>query len=353
MRKIFSNAQEWLEKNNSSISIGLVTNLRPYLDDANKLKGIRLKERYFSQAIVSEFIDQFRRMGLYVRVFENEDIFFREVIENKYPPTAKCIKFVYNLSEPGLGPGGMSLVSAFSRYYGLCCCNSDPHGSTIGRHKYHSYSILKSHGAIIPESWWYFGNGRWCNRAKPPLGTKIIIKSSYESCSIGIGSKSICEYNDDIRILDEICGDINQPLFVQTFIEGKEISVPVVVCNDSFSLGVVLNTTQESSNQELFTLTEEMVFSGKKLKKYDFRELDYQKSIQIEHYAVEGGELLGFKGFCRIDFKLANNGTPYIIDVGAVPVLYRGSSVQVAAEWAGVDLKALLGAMLWIAYMGG
>lgn len=347
MKNEIAQANSWIEENRKIISVAIVSNLTPSKQEKFKISNLRLKDRYFSQKTVTEFVDGFRRMGICTHLFCNESEFISSLATESYPINKNAINFVYNLTEPGIGAGGISLISAVSRFYGLIFCNSDPHSSTMGRHKYHSYSVLKSHGISIPESWWYIGEGKWCSDRNPPQGQKVIAKSTYESCSIGIEDKSVFIYDGNTSTIDRMYHRIKQPIFVQSHISGKEISVPVVVDRHATAIDIVLNTDESSDN---LLLTEFSVFSNEAPKKSKLLITNDSVRSRIKKNATSVATILGFKGICRIDFKLDQDLNPFVIDVGAVPVLYKGSSVQLAAEWNGISTPSLLSLMLMSSY---
>ncbi|MCF7515862.1 hypothetical protein L3V43_19815 [Pseudoalteromonas sp. L23] len=344
--KVALEANHWIEKNKHNITIAIVTNLEPGPQEKFKNKGLRLSERYFSHRVISQFITGFRKLGIYTTVFSNESEFISSLASGLYPKNSSKYNFVYNLTESGIGAGGVSLISAVSRFYGLYCCNSDPHSSTMGRHKYHSYCVLSKNNIDIPESWWYFGDNKWCSDSHPPNGTVIIAKSSYESCSIGINDSSVFTYQGDNSSLDKVINCIEQPVFVQQYISGMELSVPVIVGKSAKSLEPVLNKISKSNNEN-FLLTERMVFDTKKLYKIKAENIDNYTIMKMKDAAERAAIALGFKGICRIDFKLCIDGRAFVIDVGAVPVLYKGSSVQIASSWMNISFTDILSIMLF------
>ncbi|UAB71152.1 ATP-grasp domain-containing protein [Vibrio sp. SCSIO 43132] len=342
-------ANEWFVKNKSNINVALVTNLEPSPQEVHKNSALRLKERYFSHKIISQFIQGFRDLGVYTEVFENEAKYLQSLATQKYPDNKRTMNFVYNLTEPGFGAGGISLISVVSRFYGLICCNSDPHASTMGRHKFHSYCVLKEAGVSLPKSWWYIGNGKWSSNKKPQLGTKVIAKSTYESCSIGIDSSSIFEFDADSTKLESQFNKVNQPLFVQEYIAGKELSIPVIIGDSIQVLDPVLNYLDSPDTDDLL-LTEDAVFKGINVKKIKFTSSNPGLIKDLKDSAASAAKALGFSGISRIDYRVDSNDNYYVIDVGAVPVLYKGSSVEVSSSWSGISFHNLLEIMLFSSF---
>ena len=276
--KVALEANHWIEKNKHNMTVAIVTNLEPGPQEKFKNKGLRLSERYFSHRVISQYIRGFRKLGIYTTVFSNESEFISSLASGLYPKNSSKYNFVYNLTESGFGAGSVSLISAISRFYGLYCCNSDPHSSTMGRHKYHSYCVLSKNNIDIPESWWYLDNNKWCSGLRPPKGTLIIAKSSYESCSMGIDDSSVFTYQGDNSILNKILNRIEQPVFVQRYVSGEELSVPVIVNDSAKSLEPVLNQISKDNDRN-FLLTEEMVF--------DTKELHKLKAEKINDYIIQ------------------------------------------------------------------
>lgn len=350
MDEVMRKAHSWVNENIDQITVALITNLEPCIQEKNKNENLRLADRYFSQKIISEFIIGFREVGIYTRVFENEAKYIEELGSLKYPVGNRKLNFVYNLTEPGLGAGGISLISAVSKFYGLICCNSDPHSSTMGRHKFHSYCVMKEAGPPVPPSWWYIGDGVWAAGNEPEIGKVVIAKSTYESCSVGMNETSIFSYDGDIKILESHKNRMQQPVFVQEYIPGKEVSVPVLIGDSISVLDPVLNFIQDPEEDDIF-LCENAVFNGPDLRKIKFTPSKPGLVNDLKTAAAQSSSALGFKGISRIDFRICESGKFYVIDVGAVPVLYKGSSVQLSALWSGIKFNNLLEIMLYYSFL--
>jgi D-alanine-D-alanine ligase len=62
----------------------------------------------------------------------------------------------------------------------------------------------------------------------------------------------------------------------------------------------------------------------------------------IQRLAMRGFEVLGCRGWARIDFLLDTNGTPYLLEANTAPGMTDHSLVPMAARAAGIDFDELV-----------
>ena len=66
---------------------------------------------------------------------------------------------------------------------------------------------------------------------RPPAGTKVIVKSTYEAWSVGVTDQSVFVVDEDCDYrVAAVAEAIGQAVTVQQFVSGPEVCIPVLAC---------------------------------------------------------------------------------------------------------------------------
>jgi len=203
-----------------------------------------LERTYFAQRCVSDAqleqtIQAFRAVGAYVELFEGERPFLEALATGRIQSMKRTLKVVYNGIGWGIGPDGFqagrkALIPLIADSYGIVCANSEAYACALTLHKFHSYTLLKALGIRAPMAWFYGFNRGWIGE-RPPRGTRVIAKSTYEAWAVGVSQQSVFTVDDtcDERVSD-IMRTIGQSVTVQEFIPGADVLLPVWSCPQLF-----------------------------------------------------------------------------------------------------------------------
>ena len=80
--------------------------------------------------------------------------------------------------------------------------------------------------------------------------------------------------------------------------------------------------------------------------------LDAEISAQVQAMTVKAHEALGCSGYSRADFRLAPDGTAYILEVNTAPGMTETSLVPKAANAVGVSMPEFVGKVMSSAACG-
>jgi D-alanine-D-alanine ligase len=189
-----------------------------------------LKTEFFAENEYEEIITAFRENGFYVIFHQNENTFFQWYLDGGAQKLTQKYFCVYTAASGGKGPGRKALIPSFCSLNGLPITSSNAYVVSLCRHKYHFTQLLHQHGLPVPSTWLFSKHYGWLLNRRPPTGTELLAKPSYESASIGIDHASQFPYSDD-SILTSLSEKFDQPITVQQFIKGYEVEVPVVIKN--------------------------------------------------------------------------------------------------------------------------
>lgn len=173
------------------------------------------------------------------------------------------------------------------------------------------------------------------------FGLPVVVKASSQGSSIGV---YIVEQPADLAsALDEAFKYDNE-IIVEQFIRGKELTVAV---------------WGDEKQQEAFPIIEITTTSGR----YDYESkytkgasthiiparVSEAKTKEIQELAVKTFRACGCRGVARVDMMLAEDGTPYVIEVNSVPGMTELSLVPDAGRAMGVEFPDLCARLLEMA----
>ena len=157
-----------------------------------------------------------------------------------------------------------------------------------------------------------------------------VIKPATEGSSIGV---SIIKEEQLLAQMLEKAFSYGKRAIVEKFIEGKEVHIGIL--GDRVLGGVEVRPTLEFYNYEAkYTsgLTEYIIPP-------QIDEATYEKTKQA---AQQAHRALGCSGISRVDFKIDDGGTPYVLEVNTLPGMTGTSLFPKIAGFAGLSFKDLI-----------
>jgi len=317
-----------LRINAGKLAIFVVANIKNVTNVEDDYLGFSVHNDYMTERVIHEIIQSLRDLGCYVELFVGEDAFIQAVLGGKVDAIDRERKLVFNLAQSGTGPARKSLVPCFCNLHRLPYCNSDGHVVALLRHKYHATSILRDHGIQVPRTWLFQENGAWLEGIRPPMGTKIIVKPTYEAACIGLSDDSVKACDKE---LDDFAYErsqlLRQPLTVQEFIHGYDVDVPVYFAPDAFApMAVGVSVDGKKNLGDAF-----LSYSELNDRNYDFfplSEVSISAAELMCRAAEKSARVLGIKGYGRIDFRMTESGAFFVIDMQTMPDIYTQSSLH-------------------------
>lgn len=214
-----------------------------------------------------------------------------------------------------------SLIPSFARLLGHRHIASPTYAQALSQYKHHWKSILRQLGILTPSFVTVhdrsFQENDNITRAIRDLPLPVFTKPSSIGDSGGLDiTNPICETFDDItaNLQTFLSNDIS-PILCEPFLEGDEFAYIF------------------AGNEKPIELTVQHIYSGS----FQSAQLKDNPSaagcvtrpapnrtdlIQIGQNIVS---TLGLRDYAKIDFRTGSGGTPYVIDVNAMPFLTSGS----------------------------
>ncbi|WP_319411260.1 ATP-grasp domain-containing protein [uncultured Cohaesibacter sp.] len=328
------------------LEINVVTNIEGKTESLMNDVAHGRRARFYLLDEIDEAVATWQNYGATVFVHDSEKAFIAriaEIAQNKSEGT-----IIYGMADSSVGPGRKSLIPALCDLYGLPYLNSDAFSNAFARHKYLSNVALRSHGLKVPDSWYFLPGEGWLEGHYPQQGTTIIAKPSYDCQSLGITNLSRIVVDSSLeRKLNSLAEALKQPLSIQQFIPGYELSVPLLTCPQPESPGVVALEYEGNLDWgQNFRKNEDLFVKGR-IRKVAFSELGSDFNSKLIEQAKRAYKIIGFRGTARIDFRVTADKDPFIMDVNEAPSPIRLDQFYVSMEAAGFTFPDML-----IAFIG-
>jgi D-alanine-D-alanine ligase len=245
---------------------------------------------------------------------------------------------VFNFAEgQGIGRSREARVPAFLEMLGIPYTGSDPLTLAATLDKDCARRLVRSAGGVIPPGFVAATNEDVLELlARHCPAFPLIVKPAWEGSSKGIRRNCLVHSPDELTgAVERLRCDHRQPVLVEEFIQGDELTVGVVGNEPPQIIGIMRVLPVEPTDHFLYSLEI----------KRDFRKRVHYESppalpADIQERVVEATLLawgaLGCRDFSRFDFRL-RGGIPYFLEVNPLPGLNPESS----------DLVILAGLQGW------
>ncbi len=247
------------------------------------------------------------------------------------------VRFAFLALHGGIGENGA--VQGLLELLGLPYTGSGVLASALAMDKEASKKIFSYHGLSVPPFIVVHKVTAKRSRGAAPLTTELptpsfelpwIIKPAAEGSSIGV---SIVKEQSAFAATVEKTFSFGDRVMIEKFIEGREVHVAIL--GNRVLGGVEVKPSLEFYNYEAkYTsgLTEYIIPPR-------IDEAIYEKAKDA---ALQAHAALGCSGASRVDLRIDESGTPYVLEVNTLPGMTITSLLPKIAKSAGVSFKDLI-----------
>jgi D-alanine-D-alanine ligase len=173
-----------------------------------------------------------------------------------------------------------------------------------------------------------------------------IVKPAWEGSSKGIRRKCLASTPQQLHdAIYELRDAYEQPVLVEEFIAGDELTVGVVGNNPPRILGVMRVIPNRADEPFVYSLEVKRDFRNQVRYECPAR-LPPKVLSDVEFAAIEAFNALGCRDVARIDFRL-RDGVPHFLEANPLPGLNPDSSdLVILAGLVGVSHERLIGMIL-------
>jgi D-alanine-D-alanine ligase len=254
------------------------------------------------------------------------------------------VDIVFNIAEGrGNSRSRESQVPAVLEMLGIPYTGSDSHCLTVCLDKPLAKKLVVNEGVATPH--WRLVNG------EEELGKvsweqfPAIVKPAYEGSSKGIRSSSVVENRKQMtREVSRLINDYRQPVMVEEFISGDEVTVGIIGNAPPRLVGMMRIVPRKREGHFIYSL---------EVKRDYLNLVDYECPPQLADEVKERIALASFKvfkvlgcrDFARLDFRVSLDGVPYFLEINPLPGLGSYSDLVIMAQKLGWTHQGLIQAV--------
>lgn len=258
----------------------------------------------------------------------------REFISNI---TQHKVDLVFNIAE-GLGNyrSREAQIPAILEMLDIAYSGSDPQCLAVSLDKPLTKTILAAAGITTPE-WRLVSHSNQLNEIDwNSFPIPAFIKPAYEGSSKGVTYGSLAKSRTQVvEVTADMLERYHQPILVEKFIAGDEITVGVVGNTGPRVLGIMRILPKKNNSNFIYGL--EVKRDWQNLVEYECpAQLEASVIQKIEKASLKVFQVLGCRDVSRIDFKISG-GEPYFLEINPLPGLNPISG----------DLSIMAGKMGW------
>jgi D-alanine-D-alanine ligase len=265
--------------------------------------------------------------------------FIRNILQEK-------VDIVFNIAEGrGTYRSREAQVPAILEMLDIPYIGSDPECLAVSLDKPLTKKLARLAGIPTPE-WQIVANQQelkeisWAGFPFP-----AIVKPAFEGSSKGIHANSLVDSAKEAnRTINEMLEQYRQPVMIEQFIDGVEVTVGMLGNSPVKVLGMMSILPRKQSNRFVYTV--EVKRDWKNLVDYECpAHLKEATSEKIATYSLKTFEMLGCRDFSRIDFRVSADGIPYMLEINPLPGLGDYSDLIIMAVKLGWKHEALIAAV--------
>ena len=192
------------------------------------------------------------------------------------------------------------------------------------------------------------GPGSWMD-----IADIYFIKSSWEHASIGLDKDSLINYTNNENLLQEMSlrkEKLGGSCYAEAYIDGREFNVALI----SGKEGVEVLPIAEMLFQDYAPDKPKIVDYKAKwiadsfeynntIRKYDFPEKDADLISGLREIALRCWDIFCLRGYARVDFRVDNNGKPWVLEINSNPCLSPDAGFAAALQQAKIKYHEAIG----------
>jgi D-alanine-D-alanine ligase len=261
------------------------------------------------------------------------------------------VDIVFNIAEGTSGESRESQVPAILEYLRIPYTGSGVLPLAMALDKAITKKLLRHEGVPTPEFQVFTHEDE---RLNPCLKFPLIVKPNREGSAKGIHADNVVRDKDQLyRKVREVIRLYKQEVLVEEFIEGKELTVGIIGNSHLRVLPILeIDFSGCKESGEFFYSWRMKEFQGDEEHHlnpafYCPARLSAELKERVEKTALAAHKALGCLDLSRIDIRLKDDGTPYILEVNPLPGLDpEESNLTVMTKSAGILYSDLINGIL-------
>ena len=252
---------------------------------------------------------------------------------------------IFNTAEGKRGRAREAFYPALFEELGFPYTGSDAYVLTVTLDKHLTKMVLKGQGVDTPQARLYTARDLpLIDKAEGSLGVALpcIVKPNYEGSSKGIGDDSVARDPRALKALVErSLARYPAGVLVEEFIAGTDITVPFIEGLGEDGVLTPVEYVIDQSARSKYNIYDYRL-KNTESQKVNVRcpaELPRDVLQRIKAISKTVVRTLGMRDVGRIDFRLADDGRIYFLEVNALPSMEPGASLFAAARREGLSYE--------------
>ncbi len=229
---------------------------------------------------------------------------------------------VFNLAEGrGVSRSREAWVPSLLESMGIRYTASDPLTCAVTLEKDYAKRLVASVGVAVPRDVVIQPGDALPDPQSIKLRYPLLVKPAWEGSSKGIRLRCLVHQADElIQVVQEVRGDYAQPVLIEEFIQGEELTVGLVGNGSSLDcIGILRVVPVQPTEHFVYSL--EVKRDWEKQVRYEAPpKLPAEVLKATEAAAKQAFLALGCRDLARADFRV-RDGVPYFLEINPLPGL--------------------------------
>jgi len=256
--------------------------------------------------------------------------------------------FVFNLVEAVNGCGSLiHLAPALLDHLEIPYTGSGTEAMFITSNKLVGKSFFEAGGIATPKAYTLSA----LKKVAPAKG-RYIVKSVWEHASIGMSQDSVFtakKTSEIISKLEKTGNRVKSGCFCEKYIDGREFNAAILAGPDGPQVlppAEILFLNYPSGKPKIVDYQAKWAPDSFEYlntdRSFDFGPKDRNIIKSIRATAIKCWNLLGLKGYARVDFRVDKSGKPWVLEINANPCLSPDGGFAVASSLVGLDYPMIV-----------
>jgi D-alanine-D-alanine ligase len=284
------------------------------------LMGGSAAEREVSLRSGAAVYDALKRQGV--------DVIAVDITDNAIDALAQIkVDRVFNIIHGRGGEDGV--LQSILQVLGIPYTGCDVLASALSMDKLRTKLCWQGYGLTTPK-WYLLKNDSDVDACIEKLGFPVIVKPAQEGSSIGM---SKANSREELLTALEVASEFNCDVYAEAWVTGKEYTVAVLD-------GVALPAIRLETPNAFYDF--EAKYKSSTTQYHCPCGLDQAQEDHLKALAVTASQVIGVKGWARVDVFIDNAGVAQLIEINTVPGMTDHSLVPMAAKQAGISFEQLV-----------
>lgn len=249
---------------------------------------------------------------------------------------------VFNIAEGFGSRNREALIPSLLELYQIPYTASDAYGMCLNLNKQHTKTLVNSLGISVPKGFCFKSIDDEVLDKINTMNFPLVLKPNCEGGSMGL--YLIYSAEEFVKKATYLITTYSFELLVEEYIEGSEITVPIIGNGSAAkALGVVTILNEDFTDIKLYDNS--LKYIDNVINSTNFRHpqdikkklLDY--SVQIHNY-------FDLHDYSRMDYRVKPNGEIFFLEINAMPSLCRDCSFEQCGKLLGLSYYEVIGEII-------